>query len=244
MRQKRSTASRSYDGVLAVVRERRRHRHAERRLADRDVDPEPRERRVQLLVELGDGEPVDELERLDLAAARRDHEAVVDEVEVDLERDAVAARAGGASSARARRRRAARATSGCAARVDAMPHLADDLRPEMQRVLRRLPARSSGSSGTRPPNARRRHVTPFMSHVRLDDEGDLVDVAPAPVLARLGRAGDRMAGPPRRAGLRAGSATSRSSRSSRSSCTSADAASGSPIFRHSSQPAIALWQAR
>ena len=69
-------------------------------------------------------------------------------------------------------------------------------------------------------------------------EGDFVEVAPAPVLARLGGADDRMAGLARRAGWRGGSARSRSSRSSRTSCTCAGAPSVSPIARQSSQPAI------
>ena len=77
--------------MLAVVGERRRHGHAERRLADRDVDAEPREGPVQPLVERGHREPVDERERLRLAAVRPHDEAVVDEVEVDLEDDAVRA---------------------------------------------------------------------------------------------------------------------------------------------------------
>ena len=61
---------------------------------------------------------------------------------------------------------------------------------------------------------------------RGNDERHLVDEAPAPVLAGLGGARDRVAVLARVRGLRAGSATSRSSRSCRRSCTSADAASG------------------
>ena len=44
---------------------------------------------MQLLVEVGDGEPVSKFERLHIATVRRDNQAVIDEVEVDLEGDVV-----------------------------------------------------------------------------------------------------------------------------------------------------------
>jgi hypothetical protein len=75
--------------VLAILGERRRHRQAEGRLADRDVDSEPVQLRVQLPVELGHGEPVVKLERVDVATVRRDRQPMIDEVEHDLEADPV-----------------------------------------------------------------------------------------------------------------------------------------------------------
>src|SRR5438067_5277971 len=124
--------------VLPVGGKRRRHRHPERRLADRDVDAEPRQERVQARVELGHREPVHEPERLDRAAARLDDETVLDEVESDLEARAVLV-------VHAPRRQPPHVhvqrnvppviprSSGRQA------HLADDLHPEVQRVLRGLP---------------------------------------------------------------------------------------------------------
>src|SRR3954451_2287662 len=50
-------------GVLAVLRERRRHQHAERLLLDLDVDSQLVHRLVQLGVEAGDRETVGEGER-------------------------------------------------------------------------------------------------------------------------------------------------------------------------------------
>ena len=123
-------------GVLAERR--RRRRNAERLLADRNVDPEPAERRVQALVEGRDREPVVERERLELPAVGPDDEPVVDEVEVDLEGHA------GRRVHPARRQPAhvdvERDVPPVVARGGrGHPHLADDLRPQVQRVLRRLP---------------------------------------------------------------------------------------------------------
>jgi len=75
--------------ILAVVRKRRRHRYPEWRLADRHVDVELRQDSVQGLVERSHRQPVEERERLDLTSVRQDDEPMVDEVEDDLERDAV-----------------------------------------------------------------------------------------------------------------------------------------------------------
>ena len=93
---------------------------------------------MQLLVELGDGEPVDERERLHLPSVRRDDQAVIDEVEVDLEGDAVL-----------RMHAARRQPAHVDVQSDVPPvvpwsggghtHLADDLRPQVQRLLRLLP---------------------------------------------------------------------------------------------------------
>src|SRR5207249_710959 len=63
-------------GMLGVVGKRGRDRHAERRLADLDVDPESAQYRVQRLVERRDGEPVGEWERVDVPVARLHDEPV------------------------------------------------------------------------------------------------------------------------------------------------------------------------
>ena len=137
--------------MLAVFRERGRHRHPVRLLADRDVDPEGRKGRVQPLVELGDGKPVDELEGLHLSPVGRDHQPVIDEVEVDLEGDT-------AFCMHLARRQATHVD----VQRDVPPvvswsggghtHLADDLRPQVQRVLCLLPSgqRELGELSARP----------------------------------------------------------------------------------------------
>src|SRR5438045_5920900 len=71
-------------GVLAVLGERRLHRHAERLLVDRDIDSELAQRRMQARVEVGDRETVDEVERPHTAVMGANEQRVVDEVEVDL----------------------------------------------------------------------------------------------------------------------------------------------------------------
>ena len=142
-------------GMLAVLRERSRHRHAEGLLADRDVDAERREGCVQLLVELGDREPVDELERLHFATVGRDHQAVIDEVEVDLEGDTSA-------RVQATRRQPAHVDVErdvppvVAWRGGGHPHLADDLRPQVQGLLRLLP-RCQRKLGELPSRLRHDH---------------------------------------------------------------------------------------
>ncbi len=71
-----------------------------------------------------------------------------------------------------------------------------------------------------------------------EPEHRLVDVAPAPVLARLGRADQRVSRSRGYAPWRACLRSCRSSRCGRTPGTSADAPSCIPSFRHSSQPAI------
>ena len=88
-RQKRPTASASYEACSRVLRERSRHRHAEGLLAG-----SARRRRSRAsaacssLVERRDREAVGERERL-LGVGRLDDEPVADEVEADLEPGAV-----------------------------------------------------------------------------------------------------------------------------------------------------------
>ena len=86
MRPKRSIALAIPGRVLAVLRERRRHRHSERLLPDLDVDSELAQRRVEPGVEVGDRHTVGELERPAATVAGAHDQRVVDEVEVDLER--------------------------------------------------------------------------------------------------------------------------------------------------------------
>ena len=76
-------------GVPVVRGERCRRRQPERRLANRDVDPEPAQSCVQRIVEGGDREPLDECELLGSTPIRPHDEAVLDKVEVDLEGHAV-----------------------------------------------------------------------------------------------------------------------------------------------------------
>ena len=125
-------------GVLVVCRKWRGRLQPERQLADRDVDAEPKQDLVQLRVESRDGEPVDEGKRLHRAAVRADDEAVVDEVEVDLEGRA-ARRVQSASRQSADVDVERHVPPVISRRRRGHPHLADDLRPEVQRVLRRLP---------------------------------------------------------------------------------------------------------
>ena len=138
MCQYRSTASRSYDAWSAILRERCRRWHGVGLLEDWNVDLQPSERRVQLLVEVGDGEPVGKLERLHIASVGRDNKAVIDEVEVDLESDAVfCVHAPGRQATHVDIERDVPPVVSRRGRGHA--HLADDLRPEVQRVLRFLP---------------------------------------------------------------------------------------------------------
>jgi hypothetical protein len=139
---------------------------------------------MQLLVELGHREPVAELEGGGLTRVRRDDQAVIDEVEDDLERDAV------------RRPQPAR---GQATHTDVErgvppvvsrrrrchPYLADDLHPEVQRLLRRLPFREGQRGELDPAGCGRRHgVTP--SFARLSGHATSpVITAPWHLLSRL-----------------------------------------------------------
>ena len=182
------------------------------------------EHRVQLLVEVGDGEAVDELERLRFALAVSTTSSVVDEVEADLEAGAVRPSAAAASSARARRRRAARATSGSSAAAEAiftLPTICTQ-RCSVSFVGSHSASGSGGSGSISRPRTRPRRRSTSSS--------------PRPA-RRSGRSGGR---PRARAGTRGGSATSRSSRSSRRSCTCAGApsgrrSSGTPRSRRSSR---------
>ena len=89
IRPKRAIASRSQDAWSTILRERRRHRHAERLLLDLHVDPELAEQRVEAGIELRDGQSVAELERLRATVGRSHGHGVIDEVEGDLERRVV-----------------------------------------------------------------------------------------------------------------------------------------------------------
>src|SRR5439155_20444077 len=85
-----------------------------------------------------DGQAVDERERLDPTLVRLDHQPMVDEVEGDLERAPVL------RVQTARRQTAHTDVEGNVPPVVARwarghADLADDLHPEMQRLLRRLP---------------------------------------------------------------------------------------------------------
>jgi hypothetical protein len=123
--------------VLAILRERRPHRHAERLLADRHVHAECAQRPVQLGVERGDAEPVLEREALLAAVGRADPQRVPDHVEVDLERRAGAAHPSRGQAAHVDVQRDVPPV--VARRGRRQAHFADDLAAEVQRVLRRAP---------------------------------------------------------------------------------------------------------
>jgi hypothetical protein len=123
--------------VLVIQRERRRHRHPERQLADLDVDPQPTERPVQPPVELRDVEAIVQREPIAPPVGRAHDQRVVHEVQADVERRAAVMQAARREPthvdverhvppvvARRRRRQA---------------DLAHHLAIQMQRVLRRSP---------------------------------------------------------------------------------------------------------
>ena len=207
--------------VLGVLGERRRHRDAERLLADRDVDAEPPQARRGAARRTPRPRARRERERLRCTAARPHDEPVVDEVEVDLERHA------GRRVHAARRQPAhvdveRHVPPVVARRRRGQPHLARRSAPTGAACPSSPPSPSSGRAGS----SGRLSIAVVICPRRLHDERDLVDEAPAPVLAGLGGARDRMVRPRPRACSRGGSARSRSSRSCRRSGTCAGAPSG------------------
>ena len=135
--------------MLGVGRERGGHGHAVGVLADGDVHPQPRQQLVELAVEAGHRQPVLEPERPLLATVGLYDQAVVDEVEVDLEADLTLMQP----------------ASGQATHVQVQGHmppvvagrgggqldLADDLGPQVRGGLGRLPGlqRKLGQAGPR-----------------------------------------------------------------------------------------------
>jgi hypothetical protein len=124
--------------VVAILRKRRRHRDAERALGDADVDAQLVQGGVDLAVELGDGQSVDQRERAHLAATGFHDQGVVDEVEIDLKRDALR-RVHGARRQSAHVDVERHVPPVVARRGGRHPDLADDLRPQVQRLLGGFP---------------------------------------------------------------------------------------------------------
>ncbi len=123
--------------VLHVLGKRRRHRDTERLLLDLDVDAELGKQGVEAGVEVGDGHPVAELERLVAPVTGLHTQGVIEEVEPDLE--------GRPAMMEAPRREPANVdVQGDVPPVIARcrrgePDLAEDLGVQVQGVLRRAP---------------------------------------------------------------------------------------------------------
>ena len=179
--------------VLGVLGEGRGHRKPERLGLGLHVDPKAGEQREEALVEGRNREAVRKREGVHLPAARAHDELVGNEVEGDVEVVALGAEA-------------ARRQPSCVDVKRGVPpvvlrwrrgqaHLADDLRPEVKRLFRRLPRleRKLRQLAHAPP-------------CEVDSERDLVLVTPAPVLPRLERADDRVL---QRPGVRRGMAVRR-----------------------------------
>jgi hypothetical protein len=124
-------------GVLGVLGEWRGHRNPEWHGLDLRLDPEPGQEREQTLVESGDRETVGKWNGVDLPAARAHDKLVGNEVEGHVEVAAL-----GAKSARGQP--SCFDVKRCVPPVvlqwrRSQSHLADDLRPEMERFFRQLP---------------------------------------------------------------------------------------------------------
>lgn len=124
--------------VLDVLGEVRGHRHAEGPLVDRDVDAELGEDGVQTRVELGHGETFGEREPALVAAVCPHDELVRDQVEGDVERRLAAVERAGGQAADVDIERSMPPVVAWGRRREA--HLPQDLRVQVQRVLRRPPA--------------------------------------------------------------------------------------------------------
>jgi len=123
--------------MLAVLGERRRHRHSERLLFDLDIDTEFAQYRMQLGVEVGDRDAVGKVERASATVVRANDQRVGDEVEVDLEGRVVVMQPPGRKAADVDIERSVPPV--ITRRRGREADLADDLAVEMQRVLRRAP---------------------------------------------------------------------------------------------------------
>ena len=154
---------------------------------------------MQLLIELGHRQPVSELERVHFAAVAPDHQAVIDEIEVDGEGDT-------GLCVQATRRQTTdvyverNVPPVVAGSGRGHPHLADNLNSQVQSGLRFLPLTQRKFLGAR---FGCRLGCSWLGICReildrcsawLHAERNLVDEAPTPVLAGLGRADDWVVG--------------------------------------------------
>ena len=126
-------------------------------------------------IEVRDGQSAAELERPGATVGRPDDHGVIDEVDRDLERRAVVMQPPRRETSHVDVQRDVPPV--VARRRGRQPDLADDLAVEMQRVLRCAPVGQM--------QLRQRHASG-------DHERDVVDVAPAPVLAGFSGASDRV----------------------------------------------------
>ena len=124
-------------GVLLVLGERRRDRDPERRLDDLDVEPVFAEQPVQARVEGCDREAVLEREPGGDAAVGAQDEAVIDEVEGQVEAHVAVRQAAGGQAAHVHVERDVPPVVARLRRCQL--DLADDLRVQVQRLLRLLP---------------------------------------------------------------------------------------------------------
>ena len=122
----------------AILGEADRIRDLHRNRPDLHGDAEPFERRHQVAVEVGD-RAGDERQASRRAVGATDDEHVVDEVEDDVERAPLVRNRGGGEATRRHVER--HVPPMVLLRGERHPHLADDLRPHVERGVRVLPAR-------------------------------------------------------------------------------------------------------
>ena len=109
-----------------------------RNLPNGHIDAESTQSGVKLLVEFGHRQAVEQRERLDLAAVRSDHQAVINEVELDLERGTT--RSVHPPCCQASHIDIEGSVPPVVSRIrGGKAHLPNDLKPQMQCVLRVLP---------------------------------------------------------------------------------------------------------
>ncbi len=123
--------------MLAILGERRRHRHAERLLLDPNVDSELAQHLVKAGVEVGDRDTVGEVERPAAAVVGAYEQCMVEEVEVDLKGGVFVMQPPGREAAHVDVER--RVPPVVARRRGCNAYLADDLAVQVQRVLGRTP---------------------------------------------------------------------------------------------------------
>jgi hypothetical protein len=141
-------------GVLSVGRERGGHRHAVGVLADGDVHAQPRQQLVEPAVEAGHRQPVVEPEGSLLATVGPHDQQVVDEVEVDLKADLTVVQPAGGQATDVQVQ--GHMPPVVAGRGGGQLDLADDLGPQVQGRLGRLPRLQRQLGQLRPRGGGRR----------------------------------------------------------------------------------------